>query len=70
MKTTQKEILNYLTENNNLNTMTDAEIKKLDLQHIATSFGLYGINAGLFQSKINFNYYVVPNRSTQLFKLV
>jgi len=67
--TTKKEILNYLNKNNNLNNFTNEDIEKLKLENIAMSFGIYGMNAGLFQSKVNFGYYVVPSRSTTLFKL-
>ena len=69
MKTTKKEILNYLTNSNNLNNFTDKEIKKLKLEKIATSYGIYGMNAGLFKSRKDGLFYVVPSRSTTLFIL-
>jgi hypothetical protein len=70
MTTTKKEILKYLTENNNLNNFELEKIHALDLENIALSFGTYGMNAGLFQSRVNGNYYVIPTRSTMLFRLV
>ena len=69
MKTTKKEILQYLTTENNLNNYTDEKIKELKLKKIAISYGVYGMNAGLFLSMNDGRYYVVPSRSTTLFKL-
>ena len=67
--TTKKEITKHLNETNNLNNFTREQIKELDLQQIAISFGTYGMNAGLFLSKKDGLYYVVPSRSTTLFYL-
>jgi len=69
METTKKEILRYLNGSNDLNKFTNEEIDGLDLEEIAISFGTYGMNAGLFRSRKNNTYYVVPTRSTVLFKL-
>lgn len=70
MKTTKKDILSYLNNYNNLNDFTDEEINKLKLKNVALSFGVYGMNAGLFVSMTNGAFYVCPTRSTTLFKLV
>ena len=70
MKTTLKEIKKYLNEKNNLNAFTREELDKLDLRTVALSFGVYGMNGGLFEDMKTGNYYVVPNRSTRLFELV
>ena len=70
IKTTQKEIKNYLNENNNLNNFTKDELKMLDLEKIAISFGVYGMNGGLFKDRKSGCYYVVPSRSTRLFELM
>lgn len=69
VKTTKKDILRYLNEDNNLNNYKNEEIDALQLKKVAISYGVYGMNAGLFQSSINHNYYVVPSRSSVLFKL-
>ena len=70
MKATQKEIRQYLNGKNNLNEMTRNEIDKLNLRTIAVSYGVYGMNGGLFEDIKTGSFYVVPNRSTRLFELV
>lgn len=67
--TTKKDILTYLNKNNNLNGINYNDVKELDLETIALSFGSYGMNAGLFISKKTGLYYVCPSRSTMLFRL-
>ena len=68
--TTQKEIKRYLNNNNNLNNFSKEDLKMLDLEKIAISFGVYGMNGGLFKDRKSGLYYVVPNRSTRLFELM
>ena len=70
MKTTQKEIKSYLNGKNDLNDFTQEELKQLNLRTVALSFGVYGMNGGLFEDVKTGSYYVVPNRSTRLFELV
>jgi len=67
--TTKKDILQYLNTNNDLNNYKDEDIDALQLNKVAISYGTYGMNAGLFYSRVDNEYYVVPNRSTTLFKL-
>lgn len=70
MKTTQKEIRNYLNGKNDLNTFTREQIDALNLRTVAISYGVYGMNGGLFEDMKTGEYYVVPNRSARLFELV
>ena len=70
MKTTQKEIRKHLNGKNNLNDFTQEELKQLNLRTVAISYGVYGMNGGLFEDVKTGAYYVVPNRSTRLFELV
>lgn len=69
MKTTQREIKSYLNGKNDLNTFTREQLDALNLRTVALSFGVYGMNGGLFEDINTGNYYVVPNRSTRLFEL-
>ena len=69
MKTTQKEIRKHLNGKNNLNDFTQEELNALNLRTVALSFGVYGMNGGLFEDIRTGDYYVVPNRSTRLFEL-
>lgn len=70
MKTTQKEIKKYLNGKNDLNAFTREELNALKLRTVAISYGVYGMNGGLFEDTNTGIYYVVPNRSTRLFELV
>jgi hypothetical protein len=70
MRTTQKEIKKYLNGKNDLNAFTREELNSLNLRKVALSFGVYGMNGGLFEDMNTGRYYVVPNRSTRLFELV
>ena len=70
MKTTQKEIRSYLNGKNDLNAFNNDELKALNLRTVAISYGVYGMNGGLFEDMNTGEYYVVPNRSTRLFELV
>lgn len=70
MKITQKEIKSYLNGKNNLNDFTREQLNALNLRTVAISYGVYGMNSGLFEDMNTGNYYVVPNRSTRLFELV
>ena len=70
MKTTQKEIRKYLNGENDLNTFTREQLDALNLRTVAVSYGVYGMNGGLFEDMDTGEYYVVPNRSTRLFELV
>lgn len=69
MKTTQKDIRKHLTEKNNLNDFTREQLDALNLRTVAISYGVYGMNGGLFEDMKTGAYYVVPNRSTRLFEL-
>ena len=69
MKTTQKEIRKHLNGKNNLNDFTQEELNALNLRTVALSYGVYGMNGGLFEDMNTGAYYVVPNRSTRLFEL-
>ena len=69
MKTTQKEIKKYLNGKNDLNGFTREQLDALSLQTVAISYGVYGMNGGLFQDIKTGAYYVVPNRSARLFEL-
>ena len=69
MKTTQKEIRKHLNGKNDLNTFTHEQLDALNLRTVAISFGVYGMNGGLFEDMKTGEYYVVPNRSTRLFEL-
>lgn len=70
LKVTQKEIKSYYNGKNNLNEFTREELDtiKHDLKQLAISFGVYGMNGGLFIDSKG-NYYIIPNRSTRLFEL-
>lgn len=70
LKTTQKEIKNYYNGKNDLNKFTREEMDaiKHDLKMLAISFGVYGMNGGLFTDSKG-NYYIIPSRSTRLFEL-
>lgn len=70
MKTTQKEIRKYLNGKNDLNAFTREQLDALNLRTVAISYGVYGMNGGLFEDMKTGAYYVVPNRSTRLFELV
>lgn len=72
LKTTQAQIRNYLNRYNDLNTIDAETLKEMKpfLECVALSFGVYGMNAGLFRDTRDSSYYVVPNRSTRLFELV
>ena len=69
MKTTQKDIRKYLNGKNDLNAFTREELKVLNLRTVAISYGVYGMNGGLFEDMNTGEYYVIPNRSTRLFEL-
>ena len=71
LKTTQKEIKNYLNGKNNLNDFTSDQIHEMQrfLRCVAMPFGVYGMNGGLFQDTRTGDFFVVPNRSTRLFQL-
>ena len=69
MKTTQKEIRKHLNGTNDLNTFTREQLDALNLRTVAISYGVYGMNGGLFEDIRTGDYYVVPNRSTRLFEL-
>ena len=71
IRTTQKEIRAYLNGKNNLNGFTSDEINEIKkyLRCVAMSFGVYGMNGGLFQDTRTGDFFVVPNRSTRLFQL-
>lgn len=69
MKNTQKEIRKYLNGKNDLNAFTREQLDGLNLRTVALSFGVYGMNGGLFEDLKTGEYYVVPNRSTRLFEL-
>ena len=69
MKTTQREIRKYLNGENDLNTFTREQLDALNLKTVAISFGVYGMNGGLFEDMNTGAYYVVPNRSARLFEL-
>ena len=70
LKATQKEIKNYYNGKNDLNKFTCEEMDaiKHDLKLLALSFGVYGMNGGLFTDSKS-NYYIIPNRSARLFEL-
>ena len=70
MKTTQKEIRKYLNGKNDLNAFTREQLDALNLRTVAISYGVYGMNGGLFEDMNTGCYYVIPNRSTRLFELV
>jgi hypothetical protein len=70
MKTTQKEIKKYLNGKNDLNAFTREQLDALNLRTVAISYGVYGMNGGVFEDMNTGAYYVVPNRSTRLFELV
>ena len=69
MKITQKDIRNYLNGKNDLNAFTREQLDALNLRTVAISYGVYGMNGGLFEDIRTGDYYVVPNRSTRLFEL-
>ena len=69
MKTTQKDIRSYLNGKNDLNTFTREQLDALNLRTVAISYGVYGMNGGLFEDIRTGDYYVVTNRSTRLFEL-
>ena len=69
MKTTQKDIRRHLNGKNDLNAFTREQLDALNLRTVAISYGVYGMNGGLFEDIRTGDYYVVPNRSTRLFEL-
>lgn len=68
-KFTQKEIRNYIASGLATDITNAKDVGKMDLETIGLSFGVYGMNAGLFQDRETGEFYVVRNRSTNLFIL-
>ena len=71
LRTTQKEIKSYYNGKNDLNTFTREQVNEIkhDLRMLAISFGVYGMNGGLFENTKTGEFYIIPNRSTRLFEL-
>ena len=73
MKLTQKEIKNYVT----LGLATDITHTPLDdiykmaskFETVGLSFGIYGMNGGLFKDYTPDNLYVITTRNSNLFAL-
>lgn len=68
-KYTQKEIRHYITSGLATDITTAKDVDKMKLETVGLSFGVYGMNAGLFQDMETGEFYVVRNRSTNLFIL-
>lgn len=68
-KYTQKEIRNYITSGFATDITEEKDVSRMNLETIGLSFGIYGINAGLFQDIETGEFYVVRNRSTNFFIL-
>lgn len=68
-KYTQKEIRHYITSGLATDITNAKDVDKMNLETVGLSFGVYGMNAGLFQDKETGDFYVVRNRSTNLFIL-
>lgn len=68
-KTTQKEIRWYIRNGMATQIEKPGEVKG-NLEVIAMSFGVYGMNGALLQDKDSGERYAIPSRNTALFYYV
>lgn len=66
-KTTQKEIKRLIKAGAAIELTDTTTVKHSELTCIALSFGIYGMNAGLFRHDTTGQLYAIPSRSTLLF---
>ena len=76
MKTTLKELKNmaHYRIAKDITNFSEKDINELQelegtLENIATSFGIYGMNGGLFEARNTRNKFVILSRNTNLFRL-
>lgn len=69
-KYTQKEIRGYITSGLATDITNAKDVDRMNLETVGLSFGVYGMNAGLFRDKQTGDLFVVRSRSTNLFILV
>ena len=76
MKTTLKELKNMAhfgmaedITNFSENDINELQEREGTLDNIATSFGTYGMNGGLFEARNTRNKFVILSRNTNLFRL-
>lgn len=66
-KTTQREIKQLIKAGAAIELTDTNTVKHSELTCIALSFGIYGMNAGLFRHDTTGQLYAIPSRSTLLF---
>lgn len=68
-KFTQKEIRSYITSGLATDITNAKDVDWMNLETVGLSFGVYGMNAGLFRDRQTGEFYAVRNRSRNLFIL-
>lgn len=71
MKTTQKKIKNMIKSKTieDITTATTKILNDLELEKVVLSFGIYGMNGGIFKSRKNGKLYGIKARNCNLFRL-
>ena len=66
-KTTQREVKRLIKSGVAIELTDTTTVKHSELTTVALSFGVYGMNAGLFRHDTTGQLYALPNRSSLLF---
>lgn len=71
MKTSQKEIKKLIKSKviEDITTATNEILTDLELEKVVLSFGIYGMNGGIFKSRKNGKLYGITARNCNLFRL-